>query len=96
MNIQLVEEALTVIPSKQLLTNVMSRRVRQLAGGSRPMIQAEARMGYADIALAEIIAGYVLPILEGKEEPEEGLIHFEGENNQEIAVEEESFEEVVG
>jgi DNA-directed RNA polymerase subunit omega len=57
MQSQLLEEALKVIPSPQLLVNVVSRRVRQLTAGHRPMIDAGPRMGFADIALSEIIEG---------------------------------------
>ena len=54
MNSHCIEQALKVIPSKQLLVNMVSKRVRQLTAGSRPLIETEARMGFADIALLEI------------------------------------------
>lgn len=53
----LVEEASKTIPSVPLLVNVVSKRVRQLSAGHKPMIDVITRMGLADIALSEIIAG---------------------------------------
>jgi DNA-directed RNA polymerase subunit omega len=53
----LVEEAAKKIPSVPLLVNVVSKRVRQLNAGHKPMIDVVTRMGLADIALKEIIEG---------------------------------------
>jgi len=57
MNALLLEEATKVSPEPQVLINMVSRRVRQLTAGSRPMVEAEFRMGLADIALLEIAKG---------------------------------------
>ena len=57
MNISLVDAAFKIITSQQILVNVVSKRVRQLSAGQRPMIDTGARMGSSDIALSEIIAG---------------------------------------
>jgi DNA-directed RNA polymerase subunit omega len=57
MTSQLVEQASKVIPSPQLLINVVSKRVRQLNAGHRPLIDAGPRMCASDIALSEIIDG---------------------------------------
>ena len=57
MNSQLVEQAAKVITSPQVLINVVSRRVRQLSQGYRPLIEPGPRMGWSDIALKEIIDG---------------------------------------
>jgi len=57
MNAQLLEDAAKVITEPQVLINAVSRRVRQLTAGSRPMVEAEFRMGLADIALMEIAKG---------------------------------------
>ena len=57
MNAQLLEDAAKVITEPQVLINAVSRRVRQLTAGSRPMVEAEFRMGLADIALLEIAKG---------------------------------------
>ena len=64
MNSQLIDDAFKVIPSQQLLVNVVSKRVRQLTAGQRPMVEVGVRMGFSDIALTEIIQGkltYELP-----------------------------------
>jgi DNA-directed RNA polymerase subunit omega len=45
------------ISSTELLVNIVSRRVRQLAQGHRPLTQTEGRMDLADIALKEISEG---------------------------------------
>jgi DNA-directed RNA polymerase subunit omega len=45
------------IPNQQLLINVVSKRVRQLGLGHRPMVETTPRMSLTDIALKEIIAG---------------------------------------
>jgi DNA-directed RNA polymerase subunit omega len=57
MNPQLVQQANLVIADPHLLINLVSRRVRQLGSGSRPMVEAGVREGTADLALREIIAG---------------------------------------
>ena len=57
MNYQLLEEANTVIENKQILINMVSRRVRQLSSGVRPHVEVEPRMTFTDTALAEIMAG---------------------------------------
>jgi DNA-directed RNA polymerase subunit omega len=53
----LVEEAAKKIPSVPLLVNVVSKRVRQLNAGHKPMVDVVGRMGLSDIALKEIIVG---------------------------------------
>jgi DNA-directed RNA polymerase subunit omega len=57
MNAQLLEDAAKIITEPQVLINAVSRRVRQLTAGSRPMVEVELRMGLADIALMEIAKG---------------------------------------
>ena len=57
MNSNLIDEASKVIIEPQVLINMVSKRVRQLSAGSRPMILVEPRMGLSDIALAEIAQG---------------------------------------
>ena len=57
MTTQLLQEAAQVIPNHQLLINVVSKRVRQLGLGHRPMVETTPRMSLTDIALKEIIAG---------------------------------------
>jgi DNA-directed RNA polymerase subunit omega len=60
MKSQHINEAAKVVTNKQQLINMVSRRVRELSAGSRPMIEVNyeiGQMGLADIALAEIAAG---------------------------------------
>ncbi|MDX2081567.1 MAG: DNA-directed RNA polymerase subunit omega [Terrimicrobiaceae bacterium] len=57
MNAHILEEAAKVVPEPQILINMVSRRVRQLSAGSRPMVEVGFRMGLADIALTEIAQG---------------------------------------
>src|SRR6202008_2341958 len=57
MTTQLLQEAAQGIPNQQLLINVVSKRVRQLGLGHRPMVETTPRMSLTDIALKEIIAG---------------------------------------
>jgi DNA-directed RNA polymerase subunit omega len=57
MNSNLLVAASKVIPHAELLVNVVSRRVRHLNQGHRPLVAAPPGMGFADIALTEIIEG---------------------------------------
>jgi DNA-directed RNA polymerase subunit omega len=57
MNSQLVEEALKNVPNQQVLVNIVSKRVRQLNQGERPLVEVGLRTGLADTALLEIIDG---------------------------------------
>ncbi|MEK0447776.1 MAG: DNA-directed polymerase subunit omega [Verrucomicrobiota bacterium] len=53
----LVDEAAKKVGSTPLLVNIVSKRVRQLNAGHKPMVDTLGRMGLADIALKEIIEG---------------------------------------
>ena len=57
MTAQLLQDAAKVIPNQQLLINVVSKRVRQLGLGHRPLVEATPKSSLTDIALKEIIAG---------------------------------------
>lgn len=57
MTTQLLQEAAKIIPNQQLLINVVSKRVRQLGLGHRPMVETTPRMSLTDVALKEIIEG---------------------------------------
>ncbi len=70
MTAQLLLEATKVIPNQQLLINVVSKRVRQLGLGHRPLVEATIKSSLTDIALQEIIAGK-LTYEEVKETPAE-------------------------
>ncbi len=70
MTAQLLQEATKVIPNQQLLINVVSKRVRQLGLGHRPLVEATLKSSLTDIALKEIIDGK-LTFEEISETPEE-------------------------
>lgn len=57
MQSHLLEEASKLIPDQQKLINIVSKRVRQLSQGHRPLVQVLPRMVYSDIALQELIDG---------------------------------------
>ena len=59
MQAHLVEEALRVVPNinQQILVNLVSRRVRQLNQGDRPLTEVSVRDGLSDVALKELIDG---------------------------------------
>jgi DNA-directed RNA polymerase subunit omega len=57
MTSHLLEEASKIITCPQVLVNVVSRRVRQLNQGHRPLVETDFRTGFGDIALKEIIEG---------------------------------------
>jgi DNA-directed RNA polymerase subunit omega len=59
MQSHLVDEAAKIIPSVPVLVNVISKRVRQLSNGHKPMIEVLSKMGLADIALTEVIQGKI-------------------------------------
>ena len=53
----LLDQASKLIPDQQKLINIVSKRVRQLSQGHRPLVQITPRMVYSDIALKELIDG---------------------------------------
>jgi DNA-directed RNA polymerase subunit omega len=57
MNADLLTAASEVITSQQILVNMVSRRVRQLSLGHRPLVQYAPGLREADIALTEIANG---------------------------------------
>jgi DNA-directed RNA polymerase subunit K/omega len=56
MNSILLDNASKVIPNTGLLVNMVRQRVRQLLGGSRPMLLLAPGLSVSDIALSEIAA----------------------------------------
>jgi DNA-directed RNA polymerase subunit omega len=54
-----LKEAHKVIPDANLLVNVVSRRVKQLKHGSRPLVESLEKLSSEDIALREIIEGRI-------------------------------------
>jgi DNA-directed RNA polymerase subunit omega len=57
MNPQLVKSAAEVVHNQQILVNMVSRRVRQLTLGHRPLVEFAPGLGHADVALTEISTG---------------------------------------
>jgi DNA-directed RNA polymerase subunit omega len=57
MKPDLVQAAAAVIPNQQILVNMVSRRVKQLCLGHRPLVEFVPGLGHADVALSEIAAG---------------------------------------
>ena len=70
MKSKYLEPAQQRIPNPELLINLVSRRVRQLAQGHRPLTETDARMDFAEIALKEISEGKVSYELTGEIEPQ--------------------------
>ncbi len=56
MKADLVKAAAAVVPNQQILVNMVSRRVRQLCLGHRPLVESIG-LAHADIALTEIATG---------------------------------------
>ena len=57
MKADLVKAASEIITNQQILVNMVSRRVRQLSLGHRPLVEYAPGLGEADIALTEIANG---------------------------------------
>ena len=54
-----LKDALKVIPDANLLINVVSRRVKQLRRGSRPLVESLEKLSSEDTALREISEGKI-------------------------------------
>ncbi|AHF92522.1 RNA polymerase Rpb6 [Opitutaceae bacterium TAV1] len=54
-----LKEAQKVITDPNLLINVVSRRVKQLRRGHRPLVESLEKLAPEDIALREIIEGKI-------------------------------------
>ena len=54
-----IEEAQKIIPDPNILINVVSRRVKQLKYGNKPLVESLERLSPEDIALREIIEGKI-------------------------------------
>ncbi len=60
MKADLVKAASEVITNQQILVNMVSRRVRQLSLGHRPLVEHAPGLREADIALTEIANGKLM------------------------------------
>lgn len=54
-----IRDAQKVIPDPNILINVVSRRVKQLKMGQRPLVESLERLSPEDTALREIIEGKI-------------------------------------
>ncbi len=54
-----IQEAQKIIPDPNVLINVVSRRVKQLKFGQRPLVESLERLNPEDIALREVIEGKI-------------------------------------
>lgn len=59
MRDEYIKEAKKVIPDPNILINVVSRRVKQLKLGQKPLVESLERLTPEDIALREIIEGKI-------------------------------------
>jgi len=59
MQSHLIDEASKKIKNTQILINVISRRVRQLSQGHRPLVDMPPGSGFSDTALTEVIQGKI-------------------------------------
>jgi DNA-directed RNA polymerase subunit omega len=79
MKPDLVKAAAEVITNPNHLVNVVSRRVRQLCLGARPMVEFVPGLGHADIALSEIASRkltFELTLDQTKEETAPQVVEF--------------------
>ena len=53
----LVQEALKAVRSPQVLVNIVSKRVRQLGQGFRPLVAYDPKLTFMDVALKEVAEG---------------------------------------
>ncbi|MCF3649260.1 DNA-directed RNA polymerase subunit omega [Synoicihabitans lomoniglobus] len=54
-----LDAACRVIDDPNLLVNLVSRRVKQLRRGSRPLIESLEKLSLEDMALREIVEGKI-------------------------------------
>ena len=54
-----LQAALKIIDDPNILVNVVSRRVKQLRRGARPLVESLEKLAPEDIALREIIEGKI-------------------------------------
>jgi DNA-directed RNA polymerase subunit omega len=54
-----IKEALKSIQDPNVLINVVSRRVKQLKRGNRPLVESLEKLSPEDLALREVIEGKI-------------------------------------
>jgi len=65
-----IKQAQKVIPDPNILINVVSRRVKQLKYGQKPLVESLERLSPEDTALLEVIKGKITYELYEPEEDE--------------------------
>ena len=63
-----LQSALKVIDDPNILVNVISRRVKQLRRGSRPLVESLEKLSPEDTALREVAEGKFSYVLATEEE----------------------------
>src|SRR5438270_10278764 len=77
MKADLIEAASKIIPNHSILINMVSRRVRQLSLGHRPLVEFAPGLRAADIALTEITNGKLtFESTCGEKQPEARMVGF--------------------
>jgi len=59
MRDEYIKDAQKIIHDPNILINVVSRRVKQLRRGSRPLVESLEKLSPEDIALREVIEGKI-------------------------------------
>ena len=59
MRDEYLKEAKLIIKDPNVLINVVSRRVKQLKRGSRPLVESLEKLSPEDVALREVIEGKI-------------------------------------
>lgn len=59
MRDEYIKQAQKVIPDPNILINVVSRRVKQLKYGQKPLVESLERLSPEDTALLEVIKGKI-------------------------------------
>lgn len=54
-----LKEASKIITDPNILINVVSRRVKQLKSGMKPLVESLERLDLEDVALLEVIKGKI-------------------------------------
>lgn len=63
-----LQSALKVIDDPNVLINVISRRVKQLRRGSRPLVESLEKLSPEDTAMREVAEGKISHVLATEEE----------------------------
>ena len=63
-----LKQAQQIIPDPNILINVISRRVKQLKFGNKPLVESLEKLDPEDIALREVIEGKISYVLSEEDE----------------------------